>query len=160
MTDTLTPARRSANMAAIRGRHTGPELTVRRALRSLGIGYRLHAGGLPGRPDIVMQGRRSIIFVHGCFWHRHPGCRFAYSPKSRVEFWQKKFADNVARDHKNKTRLDDSGWAVLVVWECETADATVLTERITSFLSRRADAPSGRAKVRKDASAAEDRAPA
>ena len=133
MTDTLTPARRSANMAAIRGRHTGPELTVRRALRSLGIGYRLHAGGLPGRPDIVMQGRRSIIFVHGCFWHRHPGCRFAYSPKSRVEFWQKKFADNVARDHKNKTRLDDSGWAVLVVWECETADAVNRRGTLTPY---------------------------
>jgi DNA mismatch endonuclease, patch repair protein len=119
MLDKIDRLRRSANMAAIRGRDTGPELAVRRSLRSLGIGYRLHVRGMPGRPDIVMQGRRAVIFVHGCFWHRHEGCRFAASPKSRVDFWQKKFADNVARDHKNETRLRDGGWRVLVVWECD-----------------------------------------
>jgi DNA mismatch endonuclease, patch repair protein len=160
MADTISPARRSANMAAIRSRDTGPELAVRRALRSLGVGYRLNVRGLPGRPDIVMKGRGAVIFVHGCFWHRHSDCRFASMPKSRVNFWQKKFADNVARDHKNKTRLHDGGWRVLVLWECETANAKLLKERVADFVNRGADAPSGRAKVRKDASAAEDRATA
>lgn len=89
MADTISPARRSANMAAIRSRDTGPELAVRRALRSLGVGYRLNVRGLPGRPDIVMKGRGAVIFVHGCFWHQHSDCRFASMPKSRVNFWQK-----------------------------------------------------------------------
>ena len=114
MTDRLTPARRSANMAAIRGRDTAPELAVRRALRLLGVGYRLHDGRLPGRPDIVMRGRRTVIFVHGCFWHRHEGCRFTYLPESRSEFWQTKFAGNVARDARNQKKLLDSGWVVLL----------------------------------------------
>lgn len=134
MADRLTPAHRSANMAAIRGRDTGSELAVRRALRAAGIGYRLQDHTLPGRPDIVMKGRRVVIFVHGCFWHRHPGCCFAYSPKSRIDFWQKKFAANVARDNKNKKRLMDGGWRVLVVWECETTDVTVLEKRIAGLL--------------------------
>ena len=111
MTDRLTTARRSANMAAIRGRDTAPELAVRRALRLLGIGYRLHDGRLPGRPDIVMRGRRTVIFVHGCFWHRHEGCHFAYSPKSKREFWQTKFAGNVARARNQKKLLDVDGWS-------------------------------------------------
>lgn len=145
MTDRSTPTRRSANMSAIRGRDTGPELAVRRALHAAGIGYRLQDRTLPGRPDIVMKGRRVVIFVHGCFWHRHPGCRFAYSPKSRIDFWQKKFADNVARDHKNETRLRDSGWRVLVVWECETTDARLLEKRIMRCLSRGTDEARGEA---------------
>lgn len=111
MTDRLTPARRSANMAAIRGRDTAPELAVRRALRLLGVGYRLHDGRLPGRPDIVMRGRRTVILVHGCFWHRHEGCRFSYSPKSNRDFWETKFAENMARDARNQKKLQDGGWA-------------------------------------------------
>ncbi|WP_147078818.1 very short patch repair endonuclease [Methylobacterium haplocladii] len=90
MTDRISKERRSRNMGAVRGKDTGPEIAVRRALRSLGVGYRLHVRGLPGRPDIVMAGRRTVIEVRGCFWHRHPGCRFAYSPRSRIEFWQSK----------------------------------------------------------------------
>lgn len=156
MTDRLTPARRSANMAAIRRSNTAPELAVRRALRALGIGYRLHVGGLPGRPDIVMMGRGAVIFVHGCFWHRHPGCRFAYIPKSRVDFWQKKFAGNVARDDKNKTRLIDGGWRVLVVWECETADATVLEKRIAGLLQWGSDEAGGKGQGRKGRHRAQD----
>ncbi len=156
MSDTITPARRSANMAAIRGRDTGPELAVRRALRAASIGYRLQDRTLPGRPDIVMKGRHAVIFVHGCFWHRHADCRFAYAPKSRTDFWQKKFADNVARDHKNETRLQDSGWRVLVVWECETADAKLLSERITQWLSRGTDEAGGKGQGRAGRDRAQD----
>ena len=158
MTDSLTPARRSANMAAIRGRDTGPELAVRRVLRAHGVGYRLHVAGLPGRPDIVMQGRRTVIFVHGCFWHRHEGCRFAYTPKSRVDFWRKKFADNVARDHKNKTRLLDGGWRVH--WECETTDATVLEKRIAGLLQRGSDESGSKGQGRTERHRAQGSSPA
>jgi DNA mismatch endonuclease, patch repair protein len=135
MADRLTQAARSALMATIRGRDTGPELAVRRALRSLGVGYRLHVKGLPGRPDIVMKGRRAIIFVHGCFWHRH-GCRAASTPKSRQDYWQPKFAANVARDQRNQQLLHDSGWTVLVIWECETKDAAGLADRLDGWLGR------------------------
>lgn len=143
--DRISRERRSANMAAIRGRDTGPELAVRRILRSLGIGYRLHGRGLPGRPDIVMHGRRSIIFVHGCFWHRHERCRYAYSPKSREDFWESKFAGTVARDLRNLRLLRESGWSVLVIWECETADVKVTKRRIISFLGWTPDANTCRA---------------
>lgn len=135
MTDRVSAERRSANMAAIRGRDTAPELFVRGILRELGVGYRLHDKTLPGRPDIVMKGRRKAIFVNGCFWHRHPRCRFSYEPKSRIAFWSEKFAGNVARDVRNQTALHDRGWGILVIWECETADAKLLKERIAHFLS-------------------------
>jgi DNA mismatch endonuclease Vsr len=160
MADSISPERRSAIMAAIKGRDTKPEIAVRRVLRSLGIGYRLHGKELPGRPDIVMKGRRTVIFVHGCFWHRHGGCRQASTPKSRQDYWQPKFAANVARDARNQQMLLDSGWTVLVVWECETEDAKRLAERINGLLSRGNYAPNGRTEVRNDACATEDRAPA
>jgi DNA mismatch endonuclease (patch repair protein) len=142
--DRLSRERRSANMAAIRGRDTGPELAVRSVLRALGVRYRLHGRGLPGRPDIVLRSRGKVILVHGCFWHRHPGCRFAYSPKSREEFWQRKFAGTVERDARATQALARDGWSVLVVWECETADMAALKERITLFLGRGIDAQGGR----------------
>jgi DNA mismatch endonuclease, patch repair protein len=131
--DRLSQAERSALMAAIRGRDTGPELAVRRALRSLGVGYRLHVKGLPGRPDIVMKGRGTVIFVHGCFWHRH-SCRAASTPKSRVDYWQAKFTGNIARDKRNQQQLGDAGWTVLVIWECETKDAAALAKRLDRLL--------------------------
>lgn len=134
MADRITPERRSANMSRIRNKNTGPELAVRRALRSLGIGYRLHSKDLPGHPDIVLRSRRKVIFVHGCFWHRHPGCRFAYSPKSRESFWQQKFAGNVARDAKNFNALLELGWAPLIIWECETKNPAGLIEILKSEL--------------------------
>lgn len=143
--DRITRERRSANMAAIKGANTLPELVVRRLLRGLGVGYRLHMKGLPGRPDIVMKGRCKIIFVHGCFWHRHDGCRFAYTPKSRTAFWQEKFSANVARDERSHAALKSLGWDVMTVWECEVAEANVLRERIMSFLARTPHAP-GRSK--------------
>lgn len=142
--DKISKARRSANMAAIKGRDTGPELVVRRILRGLGVGYRLHAKDLPGRPDIVMRGRRRVIFVHGCFWHRHLGCPYSYSPKSRQDFWAGKFAETVVRDQRSLSELQKSGWQVLIIWECETSDAKLAEERIRAFLDWARDAKTSR----------------
>lgn len=132
--DRISKMKRSANMAAIPSRNTGPEINVRRILHDLGVGYRLHDRELPGRPDIVMKGRRRAIFVHGCFWHRHRGCKYAYEPKSRQEFWQTKFAGNVERDRLVLRRLRLKGWRVLVIWECEAANAKLARRRLVSFL--------------------------
>ncbi len=104
--DLISPQRRSANMARIRGRDTTPELAVRRLTHSLGYRFRLHRRDLPGTPDLVFPARRKVVFVHGCFWHRHPGCRFAYEPRSNVEFWRAKFAANIARDARTRGELD------------------------------------------------------
>jgi len=109
-------------MAGIKGRDTGPELLVRRVAHKLGLRFRLHRKDLPGRPDLVFPRHRLAVFVHGCFWHRHPGCRYAYTPKSRIEFWAKKFAENVARDRRTEETLRNLGWKVLVIWECVTRD--------------------------------------
>jgi DNA mismatch endonuclease (patch repair protein) len=153
--DRINPERRSANMAAIQGRDTKPELAVRRVLRTLRVGYRLHVKGLPGRPDIVMQGRRSVIFIHGCFWHRHKRCRFAYTPKSRREFWEAKFAGNVSRDIRNLKQLRKSGWKVLVIWECVTTDVKLIERAIKSFLGWTPDARTSRPNPTKGNSEAE-----
>lgn len=111
-------------MASIKGKDTRPELTVRRFLHSKGIGYRLHRKELPGKPDIVMKNRRTVIFVNGCFWHRHQGCKFSYNPKSNSEFWQRKFQNNVARDENNYKSLKKLGWKVIIIWECEVKNDT------------------------------------
>lgn len=105
-------------MAGIRSRDTSPEMKVRRLLHRHGFRYRLHKKDLPGRPDLVLPRYRLCIFVHGCFWHRHPGCRYATTPSTRPEFWQNKFDQNVARDTKNKSALLAMGWRVLELWEC------------------------------------------
>lgn len=122
-----TPLDRSGIMSRIRGTDTLPELTFRRALRGRGIGYRLHAKDLPGRPDVVFRGHRLAVFVHGCFWHRHPGCRHASSPKSSQAFWNAKFSANVARDRRSIAALHARGWRVGVVWECEIGDSLLLS---------------------------------
>ena len=109
-------------MARIGPRDTKPELAVRRALHRMGYRFRLHRSDLPGKPDIVLPRHRTIFLIHGCFWHRHYGCRFAYMPKSRVQFWQRKFAGNLKRDRKVQKALKELGWKVEVVWECETRD--------------------------------------
>lgn len=134
MTDRLTPVQRSRNMARIKGKNTGPELVVRRLLFGLGYRYRLHGTDLPGRPDIVFSRRRKVVLIHGCFWHRHPACRYAYTPKSRPEFWGRKFEQNVARDNENLCQLDVMGWGAMIVWECETRDLGALRDRLTAFL--------------------------
>jgi DNA mismatch endonuclease (patch repair protein) len=132
MIDIMSPDRRSALMGRIRGTDTRPELFLRRMLHKFGYRYRLHQRELPGRPDIVFRGRRTVIFVHGCFWHRH-GCSRAYVPKSRRAFWRKKFERNVQRDQENQSRLAAEGWRVLVVWECEL-DSPKLEARLRRFL--------------------------
>lgn len=120
--DTLTPEARSERMGRIRGRDTRPEMLVRRVIHGLGFRYRLHAKELPGKPDIVFRRRKVAIFVHGCFWHRHPdpACKLARMPKSRIEFWQAKFNRNRDRDVEVRANLEALGWKVLVIWECQT----------------------------------------
>lgn len=128
--DTLTRERRSWNMSRIKGRDTKPELLVRSMLHRLGYRFRLHHRRLPGRPDVVLPKHRTVVFVHGCFWHRHPRCRYAYTPKSNVAFWTTKFEQNVARDAEARRALRKTGWRVVVVWECQAKDATILTARL------------------------------
>lgn len=118
MTDTVPVAVRSRMMAGIRGRDTGPEMRLRRAMHARGFRYRLHRRDLPGSPDLVFPACRAVVFVHGCFWHRHRGCRYAATPATRPEFWQAKFDANVARDARNEEALIASGWRVAVIWEC------------------------------------------
>jgi DNA mismatch endonuclease (patch repair protein) len=132
--DRITPEARRRNMRAVKNENTEPEVAVRKSLRLMGCGYRLHGQGLPGRPDIVMAGRKAAIFVHGCFWHQHHGCPKAKPPKTRVEFWDRKLANNVLRDQRNLQKLEALGWASLVIWECETRDPSRLTRLLTEFL--------------------------
>ena len=119
MADTLTPAARSERMSRIRGTDTKPELLLRKNLHAMGMRYKLHDKRLPGRPDLVFPRYKAVVLVHGCFWHRHGGCKVASTPKSNVEFWRRKFAVNVARDKINAQALAALGWSVIVVWECE-----------------------------------------
>ena len=128
--DSLSPERRSWNMSQIRGRDTKPEVAVRSVLHRLGIRFRLHSKGLPGKPDIVLPGRKTVVFVHGCFWHRHVGCNQCYFPKSNIEFWQNKFAGNQERDQRNIVKLKEAGWRVVVVWECELSNIAKLRSRL------------------------------
>lgn len=125
---------RRANMARIRSKNSQPELTVRRLLHSLGYRYRLHRRNLPGTPDICFPSRKKAVFVHGCFWHRHAGCRRSTTPKTRRSFWEEKFSKNVVRDRRNLTRLSELGWDVMVVWECETTDHKAFQSRLVGFL--------------------------
>ena len=124
MADSLAKERRSWNMSRIRGRNTGPELRLRSLLHRAGFRFRLHTKQLPGSPDVVLPKYQTAIFVHGCFWHRHPGCRNATMPSTRRDFWQEKFDANVSRDARNQAALEAAGWTVLTIWECELkADA-------------------------------------
>lgn len=134
MADHLTPAQRSAHMGRIRRKDTKPEWAVRRLLHRLGYRFRLQWKAAPGRPDVAFPGRRKIIFVHGCFWHQHEGCRLAHVPGARRSFWEEKFARNKARDQRDLARAAADGWDALVVWECETRDAEGLAGRLTGFL--------------------------
>jgi len=133
--DRLSTEQRSWNMSRIRSRNTGPERAVRSLLHRMGYRFRLHRRDLPGCPDIVLPRYRAVVLVHGCFWHRHEHCRFAYTPKSRARFWKEKFRRNVARDNEVREELSSLGWRVLVVWECETGDTDILAERLRNFLS-------------------------
>ncbi|MGO4609060.1 very short patch repair endonuclease [Variovorax sp. 2RAF20] len=123
MVDVVSPADRSRMMAGIKGKNSQPELLVRRLLFTSGYRFRLHRRDLPGTPDIVMPGRKVAIFVHGCFWHLHQGCRYAKMPATRADFWKAKLEANVERDRSAVEKLQASGWRVLCVWECSTRDA-------------------------------------
>lgn len=143
--DRLSKEHRSWNMSRIRGKDTSPEKTVRSLLHRLGYRFRLHCKDLPGQPDIVLPRFQAVIFVHGCYWHRHKGCRYAYTPKTRIEFWQRKFDENVERDERTLKSLRKIGWHVLVVWECQISNEKTLANRLIRFLAeseRQAGIPS------------------
>lgn len=132
--DIISKERRSWNMSRIRSKDTRPEMLVRSMLERLRYRFRVYDRNLPGKPDIVLPRRRLALFVHGCFWHRHRNCRFAYTPKSRVRFWQKKFRENVERDRLKAGALRKQGWRVRVIWECETRNLGLLEKRIQAMV--------------------------
>jgi DNA mismatch endonuclease, patch repair protein len=132
--DKLSAERRSANMRQIRSKDTKPELLLRRLLHAEGYRFRLHRKDLPGKPDLVFSSRKKAIFVHGCFWHQHPGCREGRVPGSRREYWEPKLARNQQRDAAAQTALATLGWQYLVLWECEMKDASAAVQRAEEFL--------------------------
>lgn len=136
MVDTLTAAARSERMSRVRGKDTKPEMIVRRLVHGMGYRYRLHDSRLPGSPDLVFRSRRKVIFVHGCFWHRHPApsCKLARMPKSRQDFWGPKLEGNRERDERNRVALDREGWRQMVVWECECRHEEQLRNELQDFL--------------------------
>ncbi|MCY2963376.1 MAG: DNA mismatch endonuclease Vsr [Planctomycetota bacterium] len=134
MTDRISVEHRSWNMSRIRGANTKPELAVRSLLHQLGFRFRVHRRDLPGTPDIVLPRFQTVILVHGCFWHRHQRCQFAYRPKSKVIFWEEKFQRTVERDREVRTALRKLGWKVLVVWECELRVPLMLSKRLVRIL--------------------------
>lgn len=137
MMDRISKEHRSWNMSRIRGRDTKPERVVRSLLHRIGYRFRLHRKDLPGRPDIVLPKYRTVIFVHGCFWHRHPNCPLAYTPRSRVAFWRSKFAANVHRDRRTSRALRQLGWSVVTVWECHLRNPHKMRDRLDRILSKR-----------------------
>jgi DNA mismatch endonuclease (patch repair protein) len=134
MADRLSRERRSWNMSRIRGRDTTPEREVRSILHSIGCRFRLHVTSLPGRPDVVLARHRTVVVVHGCYWHRHAKCRYAYTPKSNLAFWTTKFAENVERDRRTAIALRRLGWRVVTVWECELRKPVKLRSRLARLL--------------------------
>ena len=134
----VDPVRRRI-MSSVRSKDTKPEMMVRRLLHARGFRFRLHRKDLAGNPDIVFGPRRKVIFVHGCFWHRHQGCPKATTPRKRADFWREKFARNVERDAEALKTLKDDGWEALVVWECETKDQDDLMNRLSRFLGNKDD---------------------
>ena len=135
MVDVLTPAQRRLNMSRIRGKDTKPEMVVRRLAHSLGFRYRLHTHTLPGTPDLVFAGKKKVVFVHGCFWHRHK-CRYGRPvPATRASFWKEKLLQNVTRDKKARVNLRRLGWKALVIWQCQTRQTDRLRSRLLHFLS-------------------------
>lgn len=133
--DRLTPERRSWLMSRVKSKDTTPELRVRKVAHALGLRFRLHRSDLPGRPDLVFPKYRTVIFVHGCFWHRHPGCSKASTPKTSTEMWQAKFKRNVERDAENIAQLSGLGWRTAVIWECETKSPDLLAHQIKSIFA-------------------------
>jgi DNA mismatch endonuclease (patch repair protein) len=135
MVDTLSPLERSERMRRIRSKNTKIEWVVRRLLFALGYRYRLRSSALPGKPDIIFPRRKTAIFVHGCFWHQHPGCKISHLPKSRSDYWKSKLDRNVERDTENTEALKVMGWKVIVIWECETRNLELLASTLQESLS-------------------------
>lgn len=136
MADKISPERRSLNMAAIKSRNTKPEVAVRKLLHASGFRFRLHRKDLPGRPDIVLPRYKTAVFVHGCFWHQHEGCKLASKPSSRQEYWKAKFDRNAERDNNSLRALTELGWQVVVIWECEVRkNADEVVQRLAKLLS-------------------------
>ena len=133
--DTRTPVQRRRIMQAVKSMHTKPEMAVRRLLHRMGYRYRLHRKDLPGRPDIAFGSRRKAVFVHGCFWHGH-GCAKGRLPKSRLDYWQPKIAQNVERDRTKREQLEALGWDVLTVWQCELGDVDALATKLRHFVDQ------------------------
>jgi DNA mismatch endonuclease (patch repair protein) len=123
-------------MARIRGKDTCPEVQVRKGLHALGMRFRKNDRRLPGTPDVVLPKYRAVVLVHGCFWHRHEACKFAYMPKSRTEFWTEKFRENVVRDRRQRAQLEEAGWSVYTVWECEIRNAAERPAVVKTLASR------------------------
>lgn len=140
MSDCVSSSHRSWNMSRIKSKNTGPERTVRSLLHRAGFRFTVNGSlnkSLQGKPDIVLPKYKTVIFVHGCFWHRHHGCKYAYTPKSRIEFWEEKFRQNVERDGKTVQLLKESGWHSFLVWECELKnDHADILARFQEFLKR------------------------
>lgn len=136
MADTLTIAERSRLMAKIRGKNTRPEIAVRSLLHRAGYRFRIHVASLPGKPDIVLPKFRTVVFVHGCFWHRHKCCKASTTPKSHRKFWADKFTRNMANDKKHERQLRWLGWKVLTVWECQLGWPEHILDKIEIFLKR------------------------
>ena len=134
--DVVDRPTRSRMMAGIGGRNTVPEMTVRRALHAAGLRYRLHRRDLPGRPDIVLPRYQAAVFVHGCFWHRHRGCKYATTPSTRPKFWSRKFEENITRDLRQLRKLRRNGWRTFVIWECEARKPKALARLVTRIRHR------------------------
>ena len=130
----LISASRSKNMSAIKSKNSKPEVEVRKFLHAMGFRFRLHKKDLPGSPDIVLPKYKTVIFVHGCFWHRHQNCKYASNPKTRVDFWNKKFNDNIERDIKVRKELENLEWNYLIIWERQIKNKTYLKEKLRTFL--------------------------
>lgn len=151
MADKLDPARRSANMAKVKGKDTGPELKVRRIAHRMGLRFRLHRENLPGKPDLVFPKHRLAVFVHGCFWHRHEGCKRASTPATRVDFWSAKFSATVERDARQIAELHSQGWRTLVIWECDLSEESKVEARLVGAAE---ETPSNRGSISTEASEA------
>ena len=134
MVDTVPPAVRSRIMANVKSKDTHPELQVRRMLHGMGYRYRLHRKDLPGRPDLTFVSRKKVVFVNGCFWHRHSGCPRATIPATNTEFWAAKLERNRKRDERNRALLKSEGWKEITVWECQLREPAAIAERLVSFL--------------------------
>lgn len=138
MADVVDKATRSRMMSGIKGKNTQPELKVRKYLHGRGLRYKLHANELPGKPDLVLPKFKAVIFVHGCFWHQHVGCKYAAQPQTRAEFWNLKLSENVKRDSYQVAALEEMGWRVFVIWECELqGDTSKLNSLFLNIIQRK-----------------------